>query len=136
MKKNYLCMIAVVLIISGVMTADSCSNDKKQTAVSPTDDSSQFTNITDVVPDAILEIRYYGTYNFVGTRVDGYLQPTALLTKQAAQALRAVSDDVKAQGYRLKIYDAYRPQMGVDHFVRWAGRHPRHADEDILLSRS
>ena len=66
------------------------------------------------------EIRYYGTYNFVGARVDGYLQPTALLTKQAAQALRAVSDDVKAQGYRLKIYDAYRPQMGVDHFVRWA----------------
>ena len=120
MKKNYLCMIAVVLIISGVMTAYRCSNDQKQTAVSPTDDSSQFTNITDVVPDAILEIRYYGTYNFVGTRVDGYLQPTALLTKQAAQALRAVSDDVKAQGYRLKIYDAYRPQMGVDHFVRWA----------------
>ena len=95
MKKNYLCMIAVVLIISGVMTAYRCSNDQKQTAVSPTDDSSQFTNITDVVPDAILEIRYYGTYNFVGTRVDGYLQPTALLTKQAAQALRAVSDDVK-----------------------------------------
>ena len=87
MKKNYLCMIAVVLIISGVMTAYRCSNDQKQTAVSPTDDSSQFTNITDVVPDAILEIRYYGTYNFVGTRVDGYLQPTALLTKQAAQAL-------------------------------------------------
>ena len=113
-------MIAVVLIISGVMTAYRCSNDQKQTAVSPTDDSSQFTNITDVVPDAILEIRYYGTYNFVGTRVDGYLKPTALLTKQAAQALRAVSDDVKAQGYRLKIYDAYRPQMGVDHFVRWA----------------
>ena len=56
--------------------------------------------------------------NFVGARVDGYLQPTALLTEQAAQALRAVSDDVKAQGYRLKIYDAYRPQMGVDHFVR------------------
>ena len=56
----------------------------------------------------------------MGARVDGYLQPTALLTEQAAQALRAVSDDVKAQGYRLKIYDAYRPQMGVDHFVRWA----------------
>ena len=74
MKKNYLCMIAVVLIISGVMTAYRCSNDQKQTAVSPTDDSSQFTNITDVVPDAILEIRYYGTYNFVGTRVDHFVR--------------------------------------------------------------
>ena len=72
------------------------------------------------VPDAILEIRYYGTYNFVGQRIDGYEEPTALLTKQAALALKAVSDDVMAQGYRLKIYDAYRPQKGVDHFVRWA----------------
>ena len=120
MKRNYLWMIAIVVIISGIMTVYRCSNDQQQASVSPTEDSSQFTNLTDAVPDAILEIRYYGTYNFVGARVDGYLQPTALLTKQAAQALRAVSDDVKAQGYRLKIYDAYRPQMGVDHFVRWA----------------
>ena len=86
----------------------------------PEADSSDFVAITDVVPDAILEIRYYGTYNFVGSRIDGYLRPTALLCKRAADSLRAVSDDVLAQGYRLKIYDAYRPQMAVDHFVRWA----------------
>ena len=79
-----------------------------------------FVEITEIVPDAILEIRYYSSYNFVGTRIDGYRQPTALLTRAAAEALRAVSDDVMAQGYRLKIYDAYRPQRAVDHFVRWA----------------
>ena len=79
-----------------------------------------FVSVTDVVPDAILEIRYFGTYNFVGERIDGYKAPTALLTKEAAAALKAVSDDVMAQGYRLKIYDAYRPQCAVDHFVRWA----------------
>ena len=78
-------------------------------------DSSDFVAITDVVPDVILEIRYYGTYNFVGTRIDGYMAPTALLTRRAADSLKAVSDDV-----RLKIYDAYRPQCAVDHFVRWA----------------
>ena len=85
-----------------------------------TDDASQFVNITDVVPDAILEIRYFSTYNFVGARVDGYLEPVALLSRQAADSLRAVSDDLKKQGYRLKIFDAYRPQCAVDHFVRWA----------------
>ncbi len=79
-----------------------------------------FVSVTDVVPDVILEIRYFGTYNFVGERIDGYKAPTALLTKRAAEALKAVSDDVMAQGYRLKIYDAYRPQCAVDHFVRWA----------------
>ena len=92
--------------------------------VNPTEDASQFVNLTDVVPDAILEIRYFGTYNFVGERIDGYLEPTALLTHEAADSLKAVSDDVKAQGYRLKIYDAYRPQMGVDHFMRWAANVP------------
>ena len=89
-----------------------------------------FVNITDVVPDAILEIRYFGTYNFVGTRIDGYLQPTALLTKEAAVALKDVSDEMIAKGYRLKIYDAYRPQCAVDHFVRWAADVP-----DTLMKR-
>ena len=79
-----------------------------------------FVSLTEAVPDAILEIRYFSTYNFVGDRIDGYLAPTALLTHAAADSLRAVSDELMKQGYRLKIYDAYRPQEAVDHFVRWA----------------
>ena len=89
-------------------------------ALKPTVDCSQFVNLADAVPDAILEIRYYSTYNFVGARVDGYEEPAALLTRQAADSLRAVSDDLLKQGYRLKIFDAYRPQCAVDHFMRWA----------------
>lgn len=112
--------LQLLTLVALTMTAFAgCSKDK-ETTVSPTDDNSDFVAITDVVPDVILEIRYYGTYNFVGGRIDGYLQPTALLTKEAADSLKAVSDDLVKQGYRLKIYDAYRPQMGVDHFVRWA----------------
>jgi D-alanyl-D-alanine dipeptidase len=79
-----------------------------------------FVSLTEAVPDAILEIRYFSTYNFVGERIDGYLAPTALMTKEAADSLRAVSDEVMKLGYRLKIFDAYRPQRAVDHFVRWA----------------
>ena len=84
------------------------------------DDASDFVLLSDAVPDAILEIRYYSTYNFVGDRIDGYQQPVALLTREAAAALREVSDEVAEKGYRLKIYDAYRPQMAVSHFMRWA----------------
>ncbi len=108
-----------LLIVTAALLA-ACSSSRHTAATSPEADSSQFVNIMDVVPDAILEIRYYSTYNFVGERIDGYLQPTALLTKRAADSLKAVSDDVIKMGYRLKIYDAYRPQMAVDHFVRWA----------------
>lgn len=100
-----------------------------------TNDNKGFVTLTDAVPDAILEIRYFSTYNFVGTRIDGYEEPTALLTRQAADSLRAVSDDVKAMGYRLKIYDAYRPQRGVDHFVRWAENIPDTLDEALFLPR-
>ncbi|MBQ7988604.1 MAG: M15 family metallopeptidase [Bacteroidaceae bacterium] len=121
MKTTRLWMLAAILAILCGTCVISCSDDKKEApAVSPTEDTSQFVTLTDAVPDAILEIRYYGTYNYVGQRIDGYEQPTALLTRQAAKALKTVSDNVMAQGYRLKIYDAYRPQRGVDHFVRWA----------------
>ena len=108
----------LVSITCSVIT--SCCKKNCNNPTNPTDDNSQFVTLTDVVPDVILEIRYFGTYNFVGTRIDGYLEPTALLTKQAADSLKAVSDDVMKQGYRLKIYDAYRPQCAVDHFVRWS----------------
>ena len=81
---------------------------------------SSFVRITDVIPDAILEIRYYSTYNFVGARIDGYEVPMALMTRRAADSLRVVSDELLAQGYRLKIWDAYRPQRAVNHFIRWA----------------
>ena len=88
--------------------------------VAPEMDSSDFVKIAEVIPDVILEIRYYSTYNFVGDRIDGYEAPVALITKEAAEALKAASEDLKAQGYRLKIFDAYRPQTAVNHFIRWA----------------
>ena len=115
MIKSHLKLFVIAAALMGILSA--CEKTAK---ISPTDDRSDFVLLTDVVPDAILEIRYYGTYNFVGTRIDGYEAPIAMLTKKAAEALKAVSDDVMAKGYRLKIYDAYRPQKAVDHFVRWA----------------
>ena len=84
------------------------------------EDSSGFVLLADVVPDAIQEIRYYTTFNFVGDRIDGYEQPVALITREAAEGLRVTSDILLEKGYRLKIFDAYRPQMAVDHFVRWS----------------
>ena len=88
--------------------------------VNLSDDASDFVLLSEAVPDAILEIRYYSTYNFVGERIDGYEEPLAFLTKEAAAALKEVSDDLIEQGYRLKIYDAYRPQEAVTHFMNWA----------------
>ena len=102
---------------------EAASSDEQQTPVSDvtlSDDSSDFVLLSEAVPDAILEIRYYSTYNFVGDRIDGYEEPLAMLTTEAAAALKEVSDELMGMGYRLKIFDAYRPQMAVTHFMNWA----------------
>ncbi len=125
MKKHFWTLALLLIISQGIVASGQmqqmpcCQVDSAKCCVDG-NDNSDFVMLADAVPDVILEIRYFSTYNFVGKRIDGYEEPTALLTRQAADSLRAVSDDVKAMGYRLKIYDAYRPQKGVDHFVRWA----------------
>ncbi len=83
-------------------------------------DASDFVLLSEAVPDVILEIRYYSTYNFVGDRIDGYEEPLAFLTKEAAAALKKASDELISKGYRLKVFDAYRPQKAVTHFMNWA----------------
>ena len=82
-------------------------------------DSSSFVVLADYVPGIIQEIRYHATYNFIGDRIDGYEEPCALLTIEAARALKNVSNEVNVKGYRLKIFDAYRPVRAVKHFVLW-----------------
>lgn len=82
--------------------------------------SEGFVLLNEEIPDVILEMRYYSTFNFVGERINGYEEPCALLTIEAAKALREVSDEVMSRGYRLKIFDAYRPQRAVNHFINWA----------------
>ena len=84
-----------------------------------TKDSSDFVLLADYVPGVIQEIRYYSTYNFVGERIDGYEEPCALVTREAARALASVAAEMNAWGYRLKIFDAYRPVTAVKHFMLW-----------------
>ncbi|MBQ2092469.1 MAG: M15 family metallopeptidase [Clostridia bacterium] len=82
-------------------------------------DPSGFVLLADYVPHIIQEIRYYSTYNFIGERIDGYEEPCALLTKEAARALKSVSNEFAVQGLRLKVFDAYRPARAVRQFVLW-----------------
>ena len=93
-----------------------------------THDASGFVLLSDYVPQIIQEIRYFSTYNFIGDRIDGYEEPCALLTKDAARALKSVSNEMMVRGYRLKVFDAYRPVTAVKHFILWGIE-----DEDIRM---
>ncbi|MDR1886221.1 MAG: L,D-transpeptidase family protein [Synergistaceae bacterium] len=79
-----------------------------------------FVRLRDVAPDIIQDIRYYGTDNFVGARIDSYNAPEAILTAGAAAALASAADALADRGYVIKIFDAYRPESATAHFVRWA----------------
>ncbi len=115
-KKSWNWIVAAALAVA----LAGCSAGPAAPATPAEEDASGFVSLAQAAPDVILEIRYYSTYNFVGDRIDGYEQPCALMTRQAAAALEEASQDAQARGYRLKVYDAYRPSTAVDHFVRWA----------------
>jgi len=79
-----------------------------------------FVYVDELIPDIVLDLRYYGDDNFVGRRIDGYVRPKGILTTQAAAALKGVQEDLAPFGLGIKVFDAYRPQRAVDDFVRWA----------------
>ncbi|MBQ5340428.1 MAG: M15 family metallopeptidase, partial [Oscillospiraceae bacterium] len=91
-------------------------------------DPSGFVVLAEYIPAVIQEIRYHSSYNFIGDRIDGYEEPCALITIEAARALKSVSNELMVQGYRLKVFDAYRPAMAVKHFVLWGIE-----DQDIRM---
>ena len=103
-----------------------------------------FMYVRDLIPD-VLEIMAYATgNNFVGAPIDGYRAPRAVLTRRAVQALEIVSLAAHVDGYRLAIFDAYRPARAVRHFMRWAqdaadtrsqaAYYPEFEDKQALIS--
>ncbi len=86
-----------------------------------------FVDARKAAPTAIIDMRYAGENNFTGGRISGYRKPKRLLARPAAEALARASADLDGMGLRLRIYDCYRPQRAVDHFVRWAADSDRSA---------
>jgi len=79
-----------------------------------------FVHVQDLIPDLDVELRYYSPYNFVGDTIDGYKVNKLILTKSTALALKQVHEELQSLNLCLKVYDGYRPQRAVNHFIRWA----------------
>jgi zinc D-Ala-D-Ala dipeptidase len=89
-------------------------------APGPAEQPKGFVALADVDPTIRHDMRYATRHNFVGRRIDGYRDPVCILTRPAARALARAQSRLRPRGYTLKVYDCYRPQRAVDHFVRWA----------------
>ena len=82
-------------------------------------DKNDFAPVSSVIYDAAYDIRYYSANNFTGNRIRGYNAPIAYMTKEGLKALALAANDLRKQGYRILIWDTYRPQKAVDNFVEW-----------------
>ena len=89
---------------------------------------SDFAVLNATLPSVVVEVRYASSDNFIGTPIRGYLIPQIYLTKVALKALGNVQDDLREKGLGLKVFDGYRPQRAVDHFVQWS-----QCPEDTLM---
>ena len=79
-----------------------------------------FVDVRSLDPSIAADMRYAGSENFVGEPIDGYEAPKCLLSRAAAEVLVEVQSILRDDGFGLLVFDCYRPQRGVDHFVRWA----------------
>ena len=78
-----------------------------------------FIYINDINPTIIVNLKYFGTDNFIGRRVPHYKANKAIMTKEAALALSKAQKKFLSKGYSIVIYDAYRPDTSVKYFVQW-----------------
>jgi D-alanyl-D-alanine dipeptidase len=108
MNKKFALVVFALLVFGCNQQADE--EDGKQ----------HFVYIQESIPDIVMDVRYFSDDNFLGVRVDGYKKAEILLSREAAVALLEVQTKLNQQELGLKVFDAYRPQKAVDHFVRWA----------------
>ena len=109
---HYLKLIILVLII--------VISENTNAQYDPDEMPEGFVYVKEMIPNLRTDLRYYSSNNFIGKPIDGYIKPKCILTKEAAVALKKVQDEFEKLGFGLLIFDAYRPQLAVDHFVRWA----------------
>jgi D-alanyl-D-alanine dipeptidase len=119
MKKFLITALLIAFSFTPVL-ADTISYDK-----------SDFAEIYTMIDDAAYDIRYYSSNNFTGNRIQGYHAPKAYMTKEALTALSVAAEDLRKQGYRLLIWDSYRPQKAVDNFVVWINNPNDEGDKEF-----
>ncbi len=113
-KRDFLVILFSVITI----LLQSCAS---QNYTYPNTRPEGFVYLKEIVPDILVDMRYAGSNNFIGRAIEGYERPLAILSNDAAEALKKVQNEIRPYGLYLLIYDAYRPQRAVNDFYRWAG---------------
>jgi D-alanyl-D-alanine dipeptidase len=117
-------LFALILAVIVPARAALAYTDEAQAARNRSVLPSRFVHLSEVAPDIVQDIRYAGYHNFLGRPVAGYESAQCILTKDAAEALKAVQKELNASGLGLMVYDCYRPTRAVQDFMNWS-RNPQ-----------
>lgn len=117
-------------LVNRSLSADSVRNNTDSTAIYAKIPHEGFVYVRNYIPDLIEDLRYNTTNNFMGEKADGYESNNVILSKQAAEALKKAADEFRKMGYVIKIFDAYRPQRAVNHFVKWSQNNDQRTKEN------
>lgn len=116
---RFILIIVTMIVIAVSICSTTVFSGDNQNNTSP------FINVKNVIPEAIIDIRYAGENNFMSIKLDGYNKPYCWLLPKAAFTLKRVSLELKGKGYMLKFFDCYRPIRAMKHMIRWAKKyHP------------
>jgi D-alanyl-D-alanine dipeptidase len=77
-----------------------------------------FISINEVDPSIVINLKYSSNDNLVGKSIEP--KSAAILTKEAAQALRSVQEELSMMGFSLVIYDAYHSRRIYEEIEEWA----------------
>ena len=113
--------VACLAIAFATLTLAACASaPRMEIDPATTPEAAGLVDIRTLVPDIALDMRYAGSNNFTGATVDGYGAPRCYLLEPAAKAIQRAETALRAEGFRLRIFDCYRPARAVRSFVAWA----------------
>jgi D-alanyl-D-alanine dipeptidase len=118
-KLAEMCMTKAWRVVAFALLLGACAPERAPTPAIETE-PPDFVDVRALAPDIVVEMRYAGADNFVGRPVAGYEAPVCLLSRDAATALAAVHEHLRASGRAIKVYDCYRPTRAVADFAAWA----------------
>lgn len=120
----------LVFVVLTLFSASHLSAQKNRDTMPKDALPAGFVHLKEVAPGIIQDVRYFGNRNFVGKPVDGYEADEIIMTVPAAHKLKDVQEQLKQYGLGLKVFDAYRPQRAVDHFMRWVKQPDQEASKE------
>ena len=100
-------MPSVIRAFAMLSALAACASPSAAFTSAPPREDVELVDVGELAPSVVLDVRYATADNFAGEAV--YPVARCLLRRPVAEALARVARRLEADGYRLAVWDCYRP---------------------------